>query len=286
MTRSHSSIARRFSRLLTFLAASLWLLSSPAFAEPEKLSIGGLEVMAWLPERVPSAPVILFSHGFGGCHVQSTPLMERFAQAGYAVFAPNHQDAACGKVGRRPAIPFEKPELWSDTTYSDRGADIQNLITELMKEPRFAGLDWKKLGMAGHSLGGYTALGLAGAWPSWKDNRIKAIAVYSPYAPPYIVHKTLSGVSGIPVMYQGGTRDHLTPYITQTDGAYQQTPTPRFYVEFNGAPHSAWAGKNSRFYDDIAAYSIAFFDFILRSEPFPSELNAPHKKVKTAWNQL
>ena len=28
-------------------------------------------------------------------------------------------------------------------------------------------IDWSRLALAGHSLGGYTVLGLAGAWPQW-----------------------------------------------------------------------------------------------------------------------
>ena len=41
--------------------------------------------------------------------------------------------------------------------------------------------DWKRCGLVGHSLGGYTLLGLGGAWPSWRFDGIKAVLALSPY---------------------------------------------------------------------------------------------------------
>ena len=34
-------------------------------------------------------------------------------------------------------------------------------------------VDWSRFGLAGHSVGGYPALGLAGGWPSWRLNDVK-----------------------------------------------------------------------------------------------------------------
>lgn len=65
--------------------------------------------------------------------------------------------------------------------------------------------DLTHLGLAGHSLGGYTALGLRGAWPSRKLSGVKAILALSPYAQPFIDRRTLSSLS-TPVMFQGGAR--------------------------------------------------------------------------------
>jgi predicted dienelactone hydrolase len=95
---------------------------------PQKLHVAGLEVAAWIPSHYTADPwpIIIFSHGFHGCNTQSIFLMERLAGAGYAVFAPNHRDAACGNIGAwftRPEDPFRDPRKWTDTTFADRAED-------------------------------------------------------------------------------------------------------------------------------------------------------------------
>src|SRR3954469_25672419 len=61
----------------------------------------GLTYRAWLPRGFESArgtvPLILFSHGFGGCAQQSYSLTKALAAAGYAVLAPNHKDEGCAR---------------------------------------------------------------------------------------------------------------------------------------------------------------------------------------------
>jgi predicted dienelactone hydrolase len=268
------------------LIASSTSIAAETISAPEKLPVAGLEVMAWLPKPGTHGPwpVLIFSHGFHGCSTQSTFLMRALADDGYAVFAPNHKDAACRNLHawfNRPDQAFRDPADWSDATYADRAQDIEKLIEALSKDPRFrdAPYDWKHLGLAGHSLGGYTVLGIGGGWPHWKDPRVKAILALSPYAAPFINEETLSGLDA-PVMYQGGTRDlGITPYINKGNGAYPQSPAPKYYVEFDGAGHFAWTDLNPKYQSAIIDYSRAFLDKYLKGKPFPSTLATPHPGV-------
>jgi predicted dienelactone hydrolase len=236
-----------------------------------------MQAAAWLPQEssAAGAPVILFSHGFHGCAVQSSFLMEAFSEAGYAVFAVDHADAACGnplKWFGTADVPFRYPERWEDSTYAARAMDMERLLDAASRDPRFASLDWKHVGLAGHSLGGYTVLGLAGGWPSWTDHRVKAVLALSPYSAPFMEHHTLALIS-IPVMYQGGTRDYdITPFVKRAGGSFDQTPRPKFYIELDGAGHLAWTNATSRYHDAVDAYSIAFFDAYLKGKPFPPPL--------------
>lgn len=59
-------------------------------------------------------------------------------------------------------------------------------------------LDTKRVGLAGHSLSGYTVLGLAGGWVEWKDTRIKAVLAFSPCCSPYLTKGQLANLN-IPV---------------------------------------------------------------------------------------
>ncbi len=105
----------------------------------------------------------------------------------------------------------------------------------------FAYADWSRLGLSGHSLGGYTVLALAGAWPEWKLAGVKAVLGLSPYSQPFIVHGTLSGLAA-PVMYQGGTLDFtIIPALDKAEGAYDQSPEPKYLLVLDKAAHLAWA---------------------------------------------
>src|SRR5271154_6050647 len=67
------------------------------------LRVAGRDVALWKPgTAAPAAgyPLVVFSHGYGGCNTQSVFLMEALAKAGYLVLAPNHADAHCGSARR------------------------------------------------------------------------------------------------------------------------------------------------------------------------------------------
>src|SRR5437773_2068602 len=89
-------IMKRISLLVLLFAVSL----AQASPQATHITIAKRDVAIWKPTGTAPAggfPVILFSHGFGGCNTQSTFLMEALAHAGYLVLAPNHQDARCGR---------------------------------------------------------------------------------------------------------------------------------------------------------------------------------------------
>jgi predicted dienelactone hydrolase len=254
---------------------ALFLCVTTAPAAEQTVKLGGMDVIVWSPETSEGArqPVIIFSHGFHGCAAQSRFLMEAFASAGYIVFAPNHGDAVCnnGKAHwySRPKVPLRKPELWNDTSYRDRADDIRRLIEAVRADARFRErVDWSRLGLAGHSLGGYTVLGLCGAWPAWKLPGVKAVLALSPYSQPFIKHKTLAGLS-VPVMYQGGTWDYgATPRTDKSGLSYKQSPEPKYYVDFRKAGHFSWTniGRPS-LYGEIIAYSLAFMNHYVKGAP-------------------
>jgi predicted dienelactone hydrolase len=241
--------------------------ATPAIALSQRsVALGGRDVVVWSPpsSRAGNQPVLIFSHGFGGCAKQSTFLTEVLAAHGYWVFAPNHKDARCGgsrSGGGRPDAPFRKPEEWSDQSFVDRRDDIRAIQQALATSPEFASrVDLGRLGYIGHSLGGYTVVGLAGGWASWKTTGVKAVLALSPYTEPFVVHGTLAGVAA-PVMYQGGTLDvGITPFVRKPGGAYDATPSPKYFVDFSRAGHLAWTDLRSGSHAAINEYAIAFLD--------------------------
>jgi len=248
-----------------------WLCGTAAWASERTLELAGVRTTVWEPDTAVTEglPVIIFSHGFHGCSTQSRFLMRAFAEAGYLVLAPNHRDAICnagsGSWLQRPTQSFARPDQWTDANYRDRARDIEGIIRALGTDPQLsARVDLSRIGLAGHSLGGYTALGLAGAWPAWKLDGVRAVLALSPYSQPFIARQTLAGIA-VPVMYQGGTRDFgITPALRKNSGAYQRSRPPKYYVEFQNAGHLAWTDLSAVDHEAIAAYAIAFMNHYVR----------------------
>lgn len=238
-----------------------------------------------------SVPLVVFSHGDLACGIQSMSLTEELARHGYVVAAPDHADAAiCHTEPPAPGSPTAasvtqpkilQPQNWDASSRTDRRQDVEAVIDELLKDPEFSPvIDATKIGLAGHSLGGYTVVGMAGGWPSWTDPRVRAVLALSPYVMPFQVKNTLADVH-VPLMYQGGDIDvGITPFLTGPKGAYAAANAPVYFVVLRKAAHLAWTNcgrertteaclanvPDARLIDD---YGIAFFDKYLKGLPEP-----------------
>ena len=260
------------------IASAFFALLPGSLRAQQSVTLGGRDVVVWSPPSGGSArhAVLIFSHGFGGCATQSKFLTTALAAHGYWVFAPNHKDARCGGArsgGGRPDAPFREPEQWSDRSFIDRRDDVRAIQQALATSPDFASrVDLGRLGYIGHSLGGYTMVGLAGGWTSWKTPGVKAVLALSPYTEPFLVHGTLRGVSA-PVMYQGGTLDvGITPSLRKPGGVYDASPEPKYFVDFSRAGHLAWTDLRSSAHSEINEYAIAFLDHYVLGTPATSGL--------------
>jgi predicted dienelactone hydrolase len=231
-------------------------------------------------------PLVIFSHGFGGCGTQSIFFTEELARHGYFVAAPDHMDATCSVDGKSTfrslgsLEPFAHPETWNERTYLNRRNDLELVIQWLLKSAEFGmQIDPSAIGVAGHSLGGYTVLGLAGGWDSWKDQRIKAVIAFSPYVAPFLLRQRLPSID-VPIMYQGATFDFfITPSLAGDHGAYAVSRAPKYFVELQGGNHFEWTNLlcfGKRTVSDclssksdtglINGYAIAFLDAYLKGE--------------------
>jgi predicted dienelactone hydrolase len=236
-------------------------------------------------------PLIVFSHGDLGCGIQSMTLTEEIARHGYVVAAPDHADAAIchtepPAAGAPTAASVQQPKImepqnWDASSRTDRRQDVEAVIDELLKNPEFSPtIDATKIGLAGHSLGGYTVVGMAGGWPSWTDTRVRAVLALSPYVMPFQIKNTLGNVH-VPLMYQGGDIDvGITPFLAGPKGAYAAANAPVYFVVLRKASHLAWANCGREQTTEaclanvpdarlIADYSVAFFDHHLKGLPEP-----------------
>jgi predicted dienelactone hydrolase len=253
-------------------------------------TFSGLVAVDAVPSRACGQPVplVVFSHGNTGCGIQSIAFTEELARHGYVVAAPDHADAMlCHTIRptappqRAPQPDFLKLDTWNETSFADRRADIEATIDGLLADESFRDIiDAENIGAAGHSLGGYTVVGMAGGWAGWLDRRIRAVLGLSPYVMPFQVQATLENVR-VPLMYQGGTLDiGITPFLAGPDGAYRHANPPAFFLVLRDAGHFAWVNcgnarttasclatrENFRLIDD---YGVAFFDSYLKHRRAP-----------------
>ncbi len=226
-------------------------------------------------------PVIVFSHGFLGVADQSIFLMEELARKGYIVAGLNHADSLAARRTKKMESPkFAEPKSWTDQKFRDRREDVAALLDHLLelngqKESfLFERIDSQAIGACGHSLGGYTVLAMVGAWDSWRDERIKAALLLSPYSTPFLTQGDLAKVT-VPVMMQGGTLDWgITPFLPSI---YGKLPAPKYYLVLKNETHFGWTNLISLGKTTVEAvqegnaqlmtdYSVAFLERHLRQK--------------------
>lgn len=287
-------------KLQIWLVAAVLAAPRMATAQVEDtVTLGGRTVVTWQPagRSAVGRPVVIFSHGLGGCPTQSRFLTKGLATRGYLVIAPLHGDAGCMSMKRksapaaRPPYPFSQPARWTDDTYADRVADVRAIVAALPASN--LGADRSRLAIAGHSLGGYTALSLGGAWTLTRMPDVKAVLALAPYAAPFLAHGTMSDFS-LPVMFQGGTLDDaITTTIRKRGGAFDEASGPKYFVEFRGARHSSWGNRPNAAHAAMLTYAAAFLDRYVRGDtdedvlerklPGVAELRGPgSSRVSTA----
>lgn len=117
-------------------------------------------------------PLIVFAHGNGGTNRSDIGLQRGWAAAGYVVVSPT--------------FPFGASRAPDQATGAmdavNQPGDMTFLVNEVLRlaadasDPLHGVVDPHRIGVAGHSLGGSTALGLAGN-TCCHDERVKAAVV-------------------------------------------------------------------------------------------------------------
>jgi predicted dienelactone hydrolase len=239
-------------------------------------------------------PLLLFSHGYLGAADQSIFVTEHLARMGYLVAAVEHGDAR-GREGLSGAGEFARPQTWTDATHADRRQDLLATLDHLIAEHGtiasflYSHVDVERIGAIGHSLGGYSVLGLGGARPAWRDRRVRAVVALSPYVAPLLLRDPVNPAE-VPVMLQGGTLDiGITPDLP---ALYARLVAPKYLLVLRGGHHLGWTDLASLGVDSraavrsgnphwIVAYATAFFDQHLRGLDRAGVLARPNRDLES-----
>jgi predicted dienelactone hydrolase len=173
-------------------------------------------------------PILLFSHGSCGYPLQSTFLTALLASHGFVVVAPPHPGNTI----------FEFPSCSSGNSIAsaavERPQDVRFVLDEMLAEdldsgsPFFGAIDETRVGMSGHSFGGFTTYLAVN-----QDSRFTVAVPMAPAVPP-------SHVLTVPSLTMLGQIDSVVSNPAVRD-AYDDAQPPKYLVEIAHAGHYAFS---------------------------------------------
>ena len=174
-------------------------------------------------------PVLLFSHGSCGYPLQSTFLLPLIASRGYIVVAPPHpgntlfEYPTCGTQTAQLNSAFERPQ------------DIIFALDQMLAanaddaSPFFGTLDANRIGMSGHSFGGFTTFFVLNL-----DPRFKVAVPMAPATP------AANATFHVPSLMMLGAIDSVVNNAAARQ-AYESSTGPKYKVEIAHAGHYAFS---------------------------------------------
>ncbi len=220
-----------------------------------------LPVDLYLPVNVSGAspvgpaPLVIASHGLAGDRKGFAIIGRHLASHGFAVAALDHPGS--DRAQFEALLSGSGKEIADPTEFSERPRDVSYLLDELTRlnaanGSLFNRFDMQKIGIIGHSFGGYTALALAGAKLDFKtlqancnspelifnaadpsmllqctalkapqqfsanlrDQRIKAVMAMNPFASSVFGQAGFSQIA-IPSLLVAGSADPIAPALLE-----------------------------------------------------------------------
>ncbi|HEX8139601.1 MAG TPA: dienelactone hydrolase family protein [Pyrinomonadaceae bacterium] len=215
--------------------------------------------------RPGSYPLLIFSHSSGAGRLSATFLCTHLSSHGYLVAALDHSEVVATELARKADETEEQKRARWEALIASRVPDIRFLLDQLLGGGAWAHsaavLDPHRIGIVGHSFGGWTALAATGAEP-----RIAAVVALAPGGSsnpkPGIlpVRLTFDWGRDVPTLLLVAENDASLPL----DGMYEifeRTPATKRMLILRRADHM-------HFMDNVEELHEA-----VRTMPWPGELS-------------
>jgi predicted dienelactone hydrolase len=275
------------------LTVAVWY---PTTAEPKPHIYGGPTKGNVALGAAPRAeggpyPFLVFSHGYGGSGLSAAFFTEALAARGWIVACPDHHDKhSAVRIRTGQERDFDRLGFFRDARviaasgpgdrdkYLYRLDEMKIVLDGMLTSGQFGKLiDGDRVAVAGHSLGGFTALGVSGTVKERHDRRIKAVLLFSTGTGGSLFREEELAAVRIPSMLFMGEREEKQLRGSKTmrelsDRIFRNASPPKYFLEVKGASHFSF---NNRFaespmtmllsgteeqFEVIRRYSIAFLE--------------------------
>lgn len=187
-----------------------------------------------------TCPLIIFSHPSGGNRRTATFLCTHLSSHGYLVAALDHSEVVAAELARKEGETEEQKAARQENWIANRVPDIRFLLDHLLSGAAWnsaANLDPTRIGIVGHSFGGWTALAATEV-----ESRIGAVVALAPggnsQPKPGILKVKLTFTSGrdIPTLYLVGENDVSLPLAGMYE-IFEMTSSTKQMVILRRADH-------------------------------------------------
>ena len=180
-------------------------------------------------------PLVVFSHGNSGLRHQSTFLTTHLASWGFVVAAPDHTGNTFFEMiqiqseQERKRVHFEARR--------NRPADLSAVIEcATSGDPRWPSVDPQRIGVAGHSYGGWTAFKMPG-----RDPRVRAVCGLAPASEPFVGRKAFEAdelpFADVATLVVAGIDDVLIDLETSVRPFFERLEAPCALIGIERADH-------------------------------------------------
>ncbi|AFY36310.1 protein of unknown function DUF1400 [Calothrix sp. PCC 7507] len=278
----------------------------------------------YIPNVATPAPVIVISHGLGTDSSNFQYLATHLASYGFVVVVPTHPGSNTQQLNAKASQVAESNE------FTDRPLDVKYILDQLEKsnqfDPRWKGrLNLQQVGVFGQSLGGYTALALAGAkinfeqlkqdcqpealQDTWnmslllqcralalnskkfakeynlRDGRVKAAIAVNPITSSIFGKAGLSQVQ-IPIMLVGSSDDTVAPALYEQILPFSWfATTHKYLVTLVGATHFSTIGNGNSLNEPTGLHSQIIGDNPAQARRYINALSLPFFQTHVVGKQ-
>jgi predicted dienelactone hydrolase len=196
------------------------------------------------PARPGPYPLVLYSHCSGGNRRSATFLTTHLASHGYAVASLDHSEVFVPELGGRDGETAEQRMARIAAVVASRVPDLRFLLQHVLGDLPDIELDADRIGLVGHSFGGWTVLAMAGVEP-----RVRAVVAHAPAGstdplPGVLpVPLTLDWDRDVPTLFLAADNDVPIP-PSAVRNVFDRTPATKRMVTLRRADHQ-------HFVDDV-----------------------------------
>ncbi|MGF1603557.1 MAG: alpha/beta hydrolase family protein [Thermosynechococcaceae cyanobacterium] len=267
----------------------------------------------YLPARLqPKTPVLVMSPGWGSHYKEYDALARSFTAHQFVVVIVNHPGS---NEAQKQAVCHGKATALVDANeFIYRSVDVKQVLNQLetLNRKHYRGrLNLKQVGIYGYSLGGITALTLAGAQfdfaqlhrdclsqkPSsnlsltvlclarklpqqdyrLKDKRIKAVFLVNPVSASIFGSEGLKTIKA-PVFWMAGDSDLVTPLASEHLPSFEALGTESKYLAIaQGAAHIDWNIGPESLQTYLKTFGLAFFQmYVANHSEYGTQLTSSY----------